>query len=243
MNKVKIEIQDHIATVTLNRPDKLNALDLEMMNQLISAGEELAKDAAVRAVVLTGEGRAFCAGMDLSNFMVGSEIDKLPLVERTHGIANIFQKPALVWRELPVPVIAAGQGIVFGGGLQIFSGADIKYITPDCKLSILEMKWGMIPDMAGTQLWRHTVEYGFATHLSDTPLESALALAQEIATKSPSAIVKAKKVFNAAPYLNTAEGLAMESDEQAVIIKKKNQMEAVYAGIQKRVGEFEDYRD
>lgn len=263
MDKIKIDIQDHVAVVSLNKPEKLNALDLEMMEQLISVAEELANNAVVRVVVLTGEGRAFCAGMDLANFMEGSEIDKVPLTERTHGTANLFQKPAMVWRELPVPVIAAGQGIVFGGGLQIFSGADIRYVTPDCKLSILEMKWGMIPDMAGTQLWRHTVrddiireltythrifsgeeavQYGFATHLSETPLEAAMALAKEIASKSPSAIVKAKKVLNAAPYLDVAEGLQLESSEQADIIKKKNQMEAVYAGIQKRVGKFEDYR-
>lgn len=264
MDKVIVEIADHIAKVTLNRPEKLNALDVPMLEGLIEAGEALAADASVRAVVLTGAGRAFCAGMDLSNFVEGGPLEHIPIIERTHGIANFFQKPALVWRELPVPVIAAGQGIIYGGGLQIFSGADIKYIAPETKLSIMEMKWGLIPDMAGTQLWRHSVRddiireltythrvfsgkeavgYGFATHLSETPLEAAMALAAEIASKSPSAVVKAKKVLNAAPYSNVAEGLIMESEDQAAIIRTKNQMEAVYAGLQKRAGEYEDYRE
>jgi len=264
MERVIIGISDHIATVTLNRPDKLNALDLPMIEAIIEAGETLAKDASVRVVVLRGAGRAFCAGLDLANFVEGSGLEKIPLLDRTHGAANFFQKPAWVWRELPVPVIVAAQGVVFGGGLQIMSGADIKFIAPDTKLSIMEMKWGLIPDMAGTQLWRHAVrddiireltythrifsgaeavEYGFATHLSDNPYESSMGLAKEIASKSPSAIVKAKKVFNAAPYLEAEAGLVMESQEQVAIIRKKNQLEAVYSGLQKRNGEFEDYRD
>ncbi len=142
-------------------------------------------------------------------------------------------------------------------------GADIKYITADTKLSVMETKWGIIPDMAGTQLMRHSVrddiireltythrifsgeqavEYGFATHLSENPLADALTLAKEIASKSPSAIVTAKKVLNQAPYLNVEEGLMLESVEQDKIIMKKNQMEAVFASMQKREGNFEDHR-
>ena len=143
-------------------------------------------------------------------------------------------------------------------------GADIKYIKADTKLSVMEMKWGLIPDMAGTQLMYHSVRddiireltytnrvfsgteavsYGFATHVSETPLEDAMKLATEIASKSPSAVVKAKKVLNAAPYLNRADGLLMESVEQDGIIKKKNQLEAVFSSMQKREGNFEDYRE
>jgi len=145
----------------------------------------------------------------------------------------------------PVPVIAAVHGVAFGGGLQIMLGADIKYITADTKLSVMEMKWGLIPDMAGTQLMRHSVrddiireltytnrmlsgaqavEYGFATHVSDNPMEDAMKLATEIASKSPSAIVKAKRVLNAAPYLSQEDGLLLESVEQDGIINKKNQL-------------------
>lgn len=262
--RVTIEIKDHVAVAKLNRPEKMNALDIPMFHGIIEAGESLAANPSVRAVVLTGEGRAFCAGIDLSSFSNPNGVGTQPLTERTHGIANMWQKAAWVWRELPVPVVAAVHGVAFGGGLQIMMGSDIRYITATTKLSIMEMKWGLIPDMSGTQLLRHSVrddiireltythrvfsgeqavEYGFATHLSENPLEDALKLAREIASKSPTAIVKAKKVFNAAPYLSVEDGLMMESIEQGQIIRKKNQIEAVFSGMQKRAGVFEDYRE
>lgn len=266
MNKrVTIEINNHAAVVRLNRPEKMNALDIAMFDAIIEAGEVVGKNSSVRCVVLAGEGRAFCAGIDLSNFSPDNEssVTKQPLADRTHGIANRFQKAVWIWREIPIPVVAAVHGVAFGGGLQIMLGADIKYIHPETKLSIMETKWGIIPDMAGTQLMRHSVrddiireltythrifsgkqavEYGFATHVSESPYEDALKLATEIASKSPSAIVKAKKVLNQAPYLSPEEGLMLESVEQDEIIGKKNQMEAVFSGMQKRPGNFEDYR-
>ena len=262
-NRVNILVQDHVAIVKFNRPDKMNALDIPQFEAIIEAGQSLAENPSVRSVVLTGEGKAFCAGLDVSNFKMGNNQVSGNLKKRTYGIANMWQQAAWVWRELPVPVVAAAHGVVFGGGLQIMLGADIKYIAPDTKLSIMEVKWGLIPDMAGTQLMRHSVrddiireltythrvftgieavEYGFATHVSENPFEDALKLAQEIASKSPSAIVKAKKVLNAAPYLNQEDGLMMESIEQEEIMMKKNQIEAVMAGMQKRPGNFEDYR-
>ncbi|MCR9288576.1 MAG: crotonase/enoyl-CoA hydratase family protein [Bacteroidetes bacterium] len=264
--RVTINIKNHIADVRLNRPDKMNALDEEMFKAIIEAGETVGKNLSVRCVVLSGEGKAFCAGMDVANFNPNNkgEIFQEPLTNRTHGIANIFQKVAWIWRELPVPVIAAVHGAAIGGGLNIMSGADIKFITPDTKLSIMELKWGLIPDMAGSQLWRHTVrediirelmythrifsgedavKYGFATHLSQTPFEDAMQLAEEIASKNPAAIVKAKKMLNEAPYLSAADGLMMESVEQTEVIGKKNQIEAVMAVMQKRAAKFEDYRE
>ena len=263
MNRVTIEIKDHVAVVTLNRPNKMNALDIPMFDAIIAAGEALTENASVRSVVLRGAGRAFCAGIDLGNFSAPDGVTSQVLAERTHGITNKWQKAAWIWRELPVPVIAAVHGVAFGGGLQIMLGADIKYITADTKVSILEMKWGIIPDMAGTQLMRHSVRddiireltytnrifsgedavrYGFATHVSAQPYEDALKLATEIAGKSPSAIVKAKKLLNEAPYLSQAEGLLLESVEQDAIIKQKNQLEAVFSSMQKRPGNFDDYR-
>lgn len=263
MDRVKIEIDNHIAVVTLNRPEKMNALDPAMFKAIIAAGEQLEKEEAVRVVVLTGAGRAFCAGLDLMSMQGNDEMMSQPLEPRTHGIANVWQKAPWVWRELSVPVIAAVHGVAFGGGLQIMLGTDIKYVKADTKLSIMEMKWGLIPDMSGTQLMRHSVrddiireltytnrvfsgteavDYGFATHLSENPLNDAMTLAKVIASKSPSAIVKAKKVINEAPYLNQADGLLLESKEQAAIIRQKNQLEAVYSSLQKREGNFEDYR-
>ena len=264
--RVTISIQNHIADVRLNRPDKMNALDEAMFNRLVEAGESILQDASVRCVVLSGEGKSFCAGMDLANFQPGvnNGIFSKPLSERTHGIANVFQKVAWIWRELPVPVIAAVHGTSIGGGVSIMAGADIKYIAPDTKLSILEMKWGIFPDMAGTQLWRHTVredilkeliytnrffsgedavKYGFATHVSTTPYADAMKLAEVIITKNPTAIVKAKKTLNQAPYLNAKDGLMMESVEQMDVIHKKNQIEAVTAAIQKRTPDFDNYRE
>jgi len=262
--RVIIKKENHIAEVILNRTDKLNALDESMMQAIIAAGEDIQNDPSIRVVVLRGEGRAFCAGIDLSNFDINPEGGIDNMVERTHGIANKWQQCVWVWRSLDVPVIAAVHGICFGGGLNIMSGADIKYVTPDTRLSILEMKWGIIPDMAGSQLWRHNVredilreltytnrefsgiqavEYGFATHVSENPTEDARSLAKVISSKSPSAIVKTKKMFNEAPYLSAADGLKMESVEQEQIIRKHNQLEAVFSSMQKRDGKFENYRE
>lgn len=264
-NRITTTINDHIADVRLNRPDKMNALDEDMFQAIIKTGQELAQNDSIRCVVLSGEGRAFCAGLDLSNFSMdnGDSLQNQEVLERTYGIANKWQQVAWQWRALPIPVIAAVHGVAFGGGLQIMAGADIKYVAADTKLSIMEMKWGIIPDMAGTQLWRHSVRddiireltytnrifsgeaavnYGFATHVSENPHADAMKLAKEIASKSPSAIVKAKKVLNAAPYLNPEEGLMMESNEQVDILKKHNQIEAVFSSMQKRPGNFKDFR-
>lgn len=264
--RVTINIQDNVADVRLNRPDKMNALDAAMFHGIIEAAESLESNPEVRCIVLSGEGKAFCAGMDLMNFQPGAENSLFdhPLTTRTHGQANIFQKVALVWRELSVPVIAVVHGVSIGGGLAIMSGCDIKYVTPDAKLSIMEMKWGIIPDMAGSQLWRHNVredilkeliytnryfsgeeavQYGFATHVSTSPHADAMRLATEIASKNPTAIVKAKQVFNAAPYLGIADGLLMESTEQMQVMGRKNQMEAVAASMLKRQPNFDNYRD
>ncbi|MEE9439759.1 MAG: crotonase/enoyl-CoA hydratase family protein [Saprospiraceae bacterium] len=262
-DNVKIKIKDHIAVVSLSRPDKMNALDIQMFNNLISIAGIIDNDVSIRCVVIHGEGKSFCAGMDLSNFMdtdPDSPINQ-PLINRTHGIANIWQKAVYIWKELQVPVIAAVHGVAIGGGLQLMLAADVKYVAPDTKLSIMEMKYGLIPDMAGTQLMRHTVredvireltytnrmfsgveavDFGFATHVSDNPFDAAYKLATTIAEKSPDAIVKAKKLLNAAPYLSQSQGLVLESEFQQQLLKSKNQMEAVFAAMQKRKGQFDD---
>ena len=149
--RVSIEIKDGIADVRLNRPEKMNAIDAAMFNGLVAAGRKLAEDASVRVVVLSGEGRAFCAGLDFSSFqaMEGSERDEN--VESAFGRdgespANAGQRAAFIWQELPMPVIAAVRGPAFGGGLQIALGADIRYVRPDAQLSVMEIKWGLVPD-------------------------------------------------------------------------------------------------
>ena len=257
-NTISYEVENGIAKVTLNRPDKMNALNSDLFNALIAAGETIKADKSVRVVVLSGAGKAFCAGLDMELMMAVGETN---LDERTHGIANLFQQAAWVWHEVPVPVIAAVHGTCLGGGLQLMTGADMRYIHPETKLSIMEMKWGIVPDMAGTQLWSRFVrediireltytarvfsgveanEYGFATRLTENPLAEALETAQQIANKNPDAIRAAKRLIDNQIPGDAAEGLLAESVAQTAIIKTPNQIEAVMANMQKRAPKFSD---
>ena len=157
-DRVKAELgEDGVAQVRLTRPDKMNALDPAMFDGIIAAIEALGKAPGLRAVVLAGEGRAFCAGIDLAGLQADPNGSNGDLVERTHGDSNRFQQVATGWRKLPVPVIAALHGVCFGGGLQIASGADIRVAAPDTRMSIMELKWGLVPDMGGYALWRGLV--------------------------------------------------------------------------------------
>ncbi|HSX55998.1 MAG TPA: enoyl-CoA hydratase-related protein, partial [Sphingomonas sp.] len=153
--RVSIDFAMGIADVRLTRPEKMNALDPAMFAGIADAIERLSAMTGLRAVVLSGEGRAFCAGLDMTSIAGGGS--GLDLDARSHGDANLFQQVAWGWRMLPVPVIAAVHGIAFGGGFQILSGADIRIMAPGTRCSIMEMKWGIVPDMAGFALWRTTV--------------------------------------------------------------------------------------
>lgn len=255
-------VDRHVADVRLNRPDKLNALDLPMFEALIEAGRRLAADPDVRCVVLSGEGRAFCAGLDFMSFMAMATPGDKPgaaLLTRDGGPANRAQQTAHVWTSLPVPVIVAIRGEAFGGGLQIALGADLRVVAPDAKLSVMEIKWGLIPDMTGTQTLRHLVRLdvakeltftgrvvsgteavaiGLATRVADDPHAAAMELARTIAGKSPDAIRAAKQLFNEAPYLSLEEGLAREERAQVALMGSANQLEAVAANMQKREPSF-----
>lgn len=258
--RVTISIEGGVADVRLNRADKLNALDPAMFEGIEQVLANLRETAGLRAVVLSGEGRAFSAGLDMASMASGGASAGKNLADRTHGAANIFQHVAWGWRELPVPVIAAVHGIAYGGGFQIMSGADIRIMRPDARLSIMELKWGLVPDMAGIALWRTLVRddvlreltythrefsgedalrFGFATRLADDPHAEAMALAREIASRNPDAIRGAKRLYNA--YSDDAERLLMaESVEQAAVIRTPNQIEAVRANMEKRAPSFVD---
>ena len=266
--RVSLEIENGVAEVRLVRGDKMNALDTAMFTALIDTGERLKRESGVRCVVMSGEGRAFCAGLDMGSFGKmaegGSHRAERPVkdfLQRTMGPANWPQSAVWVWREVPVPVIAAVHGVAFGGGFQLMLGADLRYVAPDTKLSIMEVKWGLVPDLAGTQLMRHLARedvvreltytgrvfsgeeafsYGFATRVTADPREEALKIAREIAGKSPGAVRAAKRIFNAAPYLSAEAGLTMESYEQNAIIGTPNQSEAVKANLEKRAPQFKD---
>lgn len=258
--RLSIEFRDGVADVRLSRPDKLNALDMPMLEALGEAPAKLAAQPGLRAVVLSGEGRGFCAGLDMET-MTGLAGASLDIVSRTHDLANLFQQTAWGWRTLRVPVIAAGHGIVFGGGLQVFSGADIRIGRPDTRLSVMEMKWGLVPDMAGFALWRglvrddvlrelvytareftgeEAVELGFVTRLADDPHAEALTLAREIAARNPDAVRGAKRLANLARDEGAGPILLSESVEQAALIATPNQVEAVMANLQKRPAKFAD---
>ncbi|MGN7997679.1 crotonase/enoyl-CoA hydratase family protein [Sphingomonas sp. 22176] len=255
--RVTWTIEQGVADVRLARPDKMNALDPAMFDGILTAIDTLGKTPGLRAVVLSGEGRAFCAGLDMASMAsAGAGTD---LAARSHGLANSFQQVAWGWRTLPVPVIAAVHGVAFGGGLQIASGADIRIAAPDARLSVMELKWGIVPDMAGFVLWRDTVRddvlreltytarefdaaeaqsFGFVTRLAEDPHAEALALARTIAGRSPDAIRAAKRLANQEG--DAAAVLVAESVEQAALLRSPNQIEAVMANMQKRSPQFRD---
>ncbi|MEY2943469.1 MAG: hypothetical protein RLY97_1483 [Pseudomonadota bacterium] len=250
-----------VADVRLNRPEKRNALTMELLKAIVESGEILANTKGLRAVVLSGNGQAFCAGLDLSNFTDPQGVKSIPLAERTHGNANLFQQTAVIWRKLPVPVIAAIHGTCFGGGLQIAAGADIRIAAPDASLCIMEMKWGLVPDMGHFALWRGIVAedvlrsltysnqiftgtqaqaHGFVTTISDDPLTAAKLLSADIAMRNPDAIRATKFLFNSCPSLSFDEILQAESHAQAPLLGSANQMEAVMSQMQKRPAQFID---
>ncbi len=260
-DRVQLTIDNGVATVRLSRPDRLNGLDPEMFDALIETGKRLAADNTIRAVVLHGEGKGFCAGLDFQAFMAADGGAKKLLERGSESPANVAQRAAWVWQEIPVPVIAAVHGVAFGGGLQIALGADLRYVRPDAKLSVMEIKWGLIPDMCITQtLLRlvpidlakeltftgrilsgtEAVELGIATKVCGDPLEEALGMAKVIATKSPHAIRAAKKLLNEAPGLSRADALKLETELQVPLLGSPNQMEAVQANMTKRDPSFAD---
>ncbi len=260
MPRVETKIEDHIAHVTLTRGDKHNAVDNAMMEAVVEAGQSL-MEADIRAVVLSGAGPSFCAGLDVMSFASLATRDPQELLmPRTHGNTNIFQEFAMIWRRLPVPVVAALHGAAYGAGFQLALGADIRVAGPDAKLSVMEMKWGLIPDMGGMVLLPGLVRadvmrrmiytarpvradqaerWGLVTELADDPLTVAQELAVEIAGKSPSAIRAAKRVCNAAEAGMDDDALLLEeSREQAALIGGKDQMEVVAANMAGRAPKF-----
>ena len=259
--RVAIEIADHVAVVTLTRPEKHNALDIAMFEAIAAAAEHLATEPGVRAVVLHGDGPSFCSGLDVAGVMAnqpGSDDLTAPLRD---AVPNWFQRPVYNWIELPVPVIAAIHGHCLGGGLQIALAADVRFATPDARLSVLEVKWGLIPDMAITRTLPRLVggdvakelaftgrmlsgteaaSLGLVTHVVDDPLAAARSLAAEIAGRSPDAVRGMKRLFNEAWTGPPEDTLRLEADIQLGLIGTPNQLEAVRAGMLKEPAEFTD---
>src|SRR3954447_17817109 len=259
--RVRIEVADHVADVALTRPDKHNALDGPMFEGILGAADEVASTPGVRAVVLHGEGKSFCSGLDVASLATGP-ISLDDILEREDGRrANLAQRPCTDWIDLPMPVIAAIQGNCFGGGLQIALGADIRFAAPDARLSVMESKWGLVPDMGITSTLPRLVpidvakeltftarilsgeeaaELGLVTHVADDPLAAARELAAEIAGRSPDAVRAAKKLYDTTWNAPVEDGLLLETELQTKLIGSPNQMAAVTAGMTKQQPAFED---
>jgi len=263
--RVTVTITDGVAEVRLNRPDKRNALDGAMFAGLVSAGERLKSEPGLRAVVLSGAGPDFCAGLDFGAFRAMRDGERLSAqvdLPPGRGPARATgQRAAYVWAELPVPVIAAVTGNALGGGLQIALGADIRIVAPDARLSVLEIRWGLVPDMTGTQLLpelvgrdvakeltftgrvvrgAEAVALGLATRVDPDPRQAALELARSIAGRSPEAIRAAKRLLDLAGRADLETGLAAEQKEIGALIGSANQAEAVAAEFEQRPPRFTD---
>jgi enoyl-CoA hydratase/carnithine racemase len=264
-DRITVAMADGVADVRLVRADKMNALDAAMFKALVDTAETLRTTKGLRAVVISGEGRAFCAGLDMGRFGQmqegkSSSTSGRDLAARTHGPANDAQQAVWGWRQLPVPVIAAVHGVAFGGGFQLALGADMRFLSADARMSIMEIKWGLVPDMAGTPILKRLVRddvlrdltftgrifsaqealaWGLATRVCDDPRAAALEAAREIANKSPDAIRAIKRMLNDLMG-DPAPALLAESVEQVKLMGKDNQREAVRANLEKRAPKFAD---
>ena len=265
-DRVSISISNGIADVRLTRADKRNALDAAMFIAIAEAGERLKTERGVRAVVLSGDGPSFCAGLDMSSMQAigdtdGQGEDGNPGQMAEGRITHLGQQVCWVWQELPMPVIAAVHGHALGGGLQLALGADIRIAHPDTKLSVREVYWGLVPDMTGTFMLSKLVrpdiareltytarifsgsealELGVVTRVSDSPLDDALAMAAQIAALSPGAVRGSKEVFNALDHDGAAEAFENERRAISAQIGSPNQKESVVAGFEKRAPVFAD---
>jgi enoyl-CoA hydratase/carnithine racemase len=262
VQRTRIEVSDHVATVALARPEKHNALDAAMFQGIVAAAEEVGRTPGVRAVVLHGEGPSFCSGLDVASFLADGPNGFDVLIDREGPRqSNLAQRVATDWLDLPMPVIAAIHGNCFGGGLQIALGADVRIAAPDAKLSVMEARWGLVPDMGITQTLTRLVPIdvakeltftarrvsgeeaaalGLVTRVADDPLAAARELAAEIAATSPEAVRAAKRLYEETWPAPAANALELETELQRSLMGSPNQLAAVVAGMKGEPPEFAD---
>lgn len=260
--RVITTVENRVAHVRMNRPEKHNGLDLGLFEGLVAAGVDLMGRTDVRAVVLSGEGPSFCAGLDFMAFMMTGDEGQQKMLRRDSGSpANVAQRAAWVWTEVPVPVIAAIHGACYGGGCQIALGADMRYVRPDARMSVMEIKWGLIPDMSITKTLPRLVgidvakelmytgrvvsgeearSLGLATRVCDDPVAAAMETALLIASKNPNAIRHGKRLMDEAPGLPVPAAFRLETALQIELLGSPNQLEAVKANMEKRDPAFAD---
>jgi enoyl-CoA hydratase/carnithine racemase len=269
-DRVMLDVADHVATVTLDRPAKHNALDVDMFEGILAAAESIAGAPGVRAVVVQGAGPSFCSGLDIVSIMAAdpahaeSAGPMAGLVDRARGpVPNWFQRASQAWFGLPMPVIAALHGNVLGGGLQIALGADVRIAAADARLSVMEVKWGLIPDMGITRTLPRLVSIdvakeltftgrvvsgteaatlGLVTRVADHPLLAAQELAAEIASRSPDAVRRAKRLYETSWTGSATDTLALEAQLQRELLGSANQLAAVTAGVSHEPPRFSDPR-
>ena len=247
-NRVLLDIQDGIATVTLNRPDKYNGLDMPMFEGITRVARQLKKDRSVRAIILKGEGEAFCSGLDVKT-VSSNPLNFLKLLAKPgRKISNLAQDVGYLWRQVPAPVIAVTHGYCFGGGFQIALGADFRFTTANCEFSIMESKWGLIPDMSLAVTLKELIAIDLAKELTmtarrfngeeakamglvsrvcDDPLAEAQAFAQELAARSPDAVAASKLLFNRTWSEGDKTALDWETKLQKKILARTNQRIAI----------------
>lgn len=260
-DRVLLTIADHVAHVRLNRPDKRNGLDPAMFEAILAVGDRLRTDRSVRAVVLSGEGPSFCAGLDWPAFLAMGPDGAGALLARPDPPANVAQRVSWIWQEIPAPVLAALHGAAFGGGLQIALGADLRYAARDTKLAVMEIRYGLVPDMGITRTLTRLVRddvarelvftgrvveaeealrLGLVTRVCDDPVAEALATARQIAARSPDAVRASKRMLNGAADLDVAGAFRLETEIQLGLLGTANQLEAVTAAMTKRDAVFGD---
>ncbi len=256
--RVAITVKDQIATVRMQRPDKLNALDLDMLKSLIQAAKIIKKDKSIRAVILCGDGPAFCSGLDFPS-VTRRPWSFLSAIFKFGTQTNLFQEVAWCWRKLPVPVMAVIHGHCLGGGLQIALATDFRFSTEDCKFSILEAKWGLIPDMTATITLSELLpmdlakeltmtgrvfngleakSYGLLSKVCHDPLLEAQKLAEEIKTRSPDSVALTKKLFHSTWRSTSRKAFAVETWLQLKLLLGKNQKIAMKANFKKELPNF-----
>jgi enoyl-CoA hydratase/carnithine racemase len=266
---IEVDVVDHIAHVRLNRPDHHNAIEETIMEGLLAFARKMMQPGEVRVIVLSGNGKSFCAGLDMNSFAdmstgdLSSESENVSaaMSDISPGGANRAQQIGWLWQEVPVPVIAAVQGAALGGGLNLALGADIRIVHPAAKLGFVEINWGLLPDMSASQSLRRLVsldrmkelvltgrrfngeqamQYGLATQISENPIEDALAMAAAIAIRNPDAVRAAKRIMNNSALVDVATGLAEEAAATRQLLGSANQLEAITAQFEERQPKFKD---
>jgi enoyl-CoA hydratase/carnithine racemase len=254
-DRVRIEVHGTLATVTLTRADKHNGMDMAMLEAVGAAAKRLKKDRRVRTVILRGDGPSFCAGLDVKAMFGSKKAAATGFAALWSPVRNRFQDWSMAWREVPAPVIACIHGNCFGAGIQLALGADFRIATADAKISVMESKWGLIPDMGGAALLRELVPLdlakelamtgrvlsgaeahalGLVGHLADDPVDAAHKLAAEIETRSPDAVAAAKFLMQEAWGGGESHALAAERRWQRKLLGSRNQRIAVARNLEKK---------